>query len=119
MSRYLLLVVMLLAVALSACQKNPKLGTVAVDVYIHPESSSSDDVMLQTAIRGKLDADNLTAGFVQVRVAGALAVLTGNVSKKEASDRAEQIARNTRVTVDNDKPLAVGSVQNLIKVGNS
>ena len=61
---------MLLAVALSACQKNPKLETVAVDVYIHPESSSSDDVMLQTAIRGKLDADNLTAGFVQVRRGG-------------------------------------------------
>ena len=117
MSRYLLLAVMLLAVALCACQKNPKLGTVAVDVYIHPESSSSDDVMLQTAIRGKLDADNLTAGFVQVRVAGLLAVLTGNVGKKEASDRAEAIARDTKVTVDNDKPIVAGSVQNLIKVG--
>ena len=71
----------------------------------------------RAAIRGKLDADNLTAGFVQVRVAGLLAVLTGNVAKKDASDRAEEIARSTRVTVDSDKPIVAGSVQNLIKVG--
>jgi hypothetical protein len=104
--------------ALPACKKNPKLGTVAVDVYIHPESSSSDDVMLQTAIRTKLDADALTAGKVQVRVAGLLVVLTGDVSKKEASDKAEQIARNTRVTVDNNPPIVAETVKNLTKVGN-
>jgi len=109
---------MLLAVAFPACKKNPKLGTVAVDVYIHPESSSSEDVMLQTAIRTKLDADTLTAGKVQIRVAGLLAVLTGDVSKKDASDRAEQIARNTRVTVDNNPPIVAENVKNLIKVGN-
>jgi hypothetical protein len=31
-------------------------------------------------------------------------VLTGDVSKKEASDRAEQIARNTKVTIDKGMP---------------
>ncbi|MFY9728806.1 MAG: BON domain-containing protein [Bryobacteraceae bacterium] len=118
MSRYSLIVMMLLAIALPACKKNPKLGTVAVDVYIHPESSSSDDVMLQTAIRTKLDADTLTAGKVQIRVAGLLAVLTGDVSKREASERAEEIARNTKVTVDNNPPIVAENVKNLIKVGN-
>ncbi|MGD0666470.1 MAG: BON domain-containing protein [Bryobacteraceae bacterium] len=118
MSRYVLLVMMLLTVALPACRKNAKLGTVAVDVYIHPESSSSDDVMLQTAIRTKLDADILTAGKVQIRVAGLLAVLTGDVAKKEASDKAEEIARNTKVTVDNNAPIVAENVKNLIKVGN-
>ncbi|MGA8581227.1 MAG: BON domain-containing protein [Bryobacteraceae bacterium] len=118
MSRYSLIVMMLLAIALPACKKNPKLGTVAVDVYIHPESSSSDDVMLQTAIRTKLVADTLTAGKVQIRVAGLLAVLTGDVSKREASERAEEIARNTKVTVDNNPPIVAENVKNLIKVGN-
>ncbi len=118
MSRYLLPVVMLLVVALPACKKNTKLGTVAVDVYVHPESSSSDDVMLQTAIRTKLDADALTAGKVQIRVAGLLAVLTGDVSKKAASDRAEQIAHNTRVTIDDNPPIVAENVKNLIKVGD-
>ena len=118
MSRYSLLVVVFLAVALPACKKNTKLGTVAVDVYIHPESSSSDDVILQTAIRTKLDVDTLTAGKVQVRVAGLLAVLTGDVSKKEAADKAEQIARNTKVTVDTNPPIVAENVKNMIKVGN-
>jgi hypothetical protein len=118
MSKYLSLVLIIVAVALPACRKNTKLGTVAVDVYLHPESSSSDDVMLQTAIRSKLDADTLTAGKVQVRVAGLLAVLTGDVSKQEASQRAEQIARNTRVTIDNNPPIVAENVKNLIKVGN-
>ena len=118
MSRYLLLVLLFLTVALPACKKNPQLGTVAVDVYIHPESSSSDDVMLQTAIRTKLDADTMTAGKVQIRVAGLLVVLTGDVSKKEASDRAEQIAHNTKVTVDDNKPIVAENVKNMIKVGN-
>jgi len=118
MSKCLALFALMLAVALPACKKNPQLGTVAVDVYIHPESSSSDDVMLQTAIRTKLDADALTAGHVQIRVAGLLAVLTGDVSKKEASDKAEQIARTTKVTVDNNPPIAAENVKNFIKVGN-
>lgn len=118
MSRYVPLVIVFLTIALPACKKNPKLGTVAVDVYIHPESSSSDDVMLQTAIRTKLDADTTTAGKVQVRVAGLLVVLTGDVSKKEAADKAEQIARNTRVTIDNNQPIVAENVKNLIKVGN-
>ena len=117
MSRYLL-ISMLLAVALLGCKRNTKLGTVSVDVYIHPESSSSDDVMLQTAIRGKLEADAMTAGHVEIRVAGLLAVLTGDVSKPEASERAEQIARGTKVTVDNNSPIVAEGVKNLIKVGN-
>jgi hypothetical protein len=118
MPRSLLLLLILLTVALPSCKKNPKLGTVAVDVYIHPESSSSDDVMLQTAIRTKLENDILTAGKVQIRVAGLLVVLTGDVSKKEASDRAGQIAHDTKVTVDSNPPIIAENVKNLIKVGN-
>ncbi len=106
------------AALLAGCQKNPKLGTVAVDLYIHPESSSSEDVMLQTAIRGKLGADPLTAGRVQVRVVGLEVVLAGNVAKKDASERAEQIARATKVMVNDDPPIVAGPVKNFIKVGN-
>ena len=60
----------------------------------------------------------MTAGHVQIRVAGLLAVLTGDVSKKEASDKAEQIARTTKVTVDNNPPIVAENVKNFIKVGN-
>jgi hypothetical protein len=118
MSRILLLLLMCAVAVVPSCKKNPKLGTVAVDLYIHPESSSSQDVMLQTAIRGKLEADPMTAGHVQVRVVALQAVLTGDVSKKEAAAKAEQIARATRVVIDNDAPIVAESVKNLIKVGN-
>jgi hypothetical protein len=111
-------VLALLVVILMGCRKDPKLGTVAVDLYIHPESASSNDLMLQTAIRGKLEADAAIAGHVQVRVVDLQAVLTGNVAKKDIADRAERIARATRVTVDEDKPIAAGKVTNLVKVGD-
>ena len=118
MPRPLLLLVILLTVALPACQKKTQLGTVAVDVFLHPESSSSDDVMLQTAIRNKLASDVLTAGHVQIRVLDRLVVLTGDVSTKAASDKAEQLARDTKVTVDSDPPIVPATVKNQIKVGN-
>lgn len=117
MPRYAIILGLAL-VALTSCQKNPKLGTVAVDLYIHPESASSDDLMLQTAIRGKLEADAAIAGHVQVRVVQLQAVLTGNVAKKDVSDKAEQIAHSTRVTVDTDKPIIASKVTNLVKVGD-
>ena len=103
---------------LCSCQKNAKLGTVAVDLYVHPESASSEDLLLQTAIRRKLAADPLTAMHVQARVSGLEVVLTGNVAKKDTSDRAEQMVRATRVVVDNDAPIVAGAIKNLIKVGN-
>ncbi len=108
----------LLSALVCSCQKNPKLGTVAVDLYIHPESSSSEDLMLQTAIRRKLAADPLTAMHVQARVSGLEVTLTGNVAKKDAAERAEQMVRSTRVVIDNDPPIVAGAIKNLIKVGN-
>jgi hypothetical protein len=110
--------IMLLSALFTSCQRNQKLGTVAVDLYIHPESASSEDLMLQAAIRRKLAADPLTAAHVQARVSGLEVVLTGNVAKKEAADRAEQLVRATRVVIDNDPPIVGGGIKNLIKVGN-
>ncbi len=107
---------------LAACQKNPPLpppalGTLAVDLYIHPESAGAEDVLLQTAIRRRLSADPATAAHVQVRVVSLEVVLTGNVPRKDVSERAEQIARTTKVTVDGDPPIVAGPIKNLIKVG--
>jgi osmotically-inducible protein OsmY len=118
MPRFLIIALTAAVLALTGCQKNPKLGTVAVDLYIHPESASSQDLMLQTAIRRKLEADATLASQVQVRVVELQAVLTGNVAKKDASDKAEQIARATKVTVDSDAPIVAKRVTNLVKVGN-
>ena len=109
-----------LLIVLSGCQKNPKLGRVDVDLYIHPESASPDDVLLQTAIRRGLDADDQTRQRVHVRVVGMQVVLTGNVSRAVASKRAADIALATQVRI-NDGPVLqtdAARLKNLIVVGN-
>jgi hypothetical protein len=110
--------VFLLAILLSSCQRNQNLGTVGVDLYIHPESAVPEDVLLQTAIRTRLEKEQSTAGLVHVRVARLEVVLTGNVAKKEISAKAEEIARGTKVAVNNDPVIVPGTVTNMIKVGN-
>ena len=107
-------------VLLAGCRKNQKLGRVDLDLYIHPESASSDDILLQTAIRRGLDADEQTKNHVHVRVVGMEVVLTGNVAKEAASKRAADIALATQVQINQDPPLRADSqhLKNLITVGN-
>ena len=50
-------------------------------------------------------------------VSGAMAQEIVDAAK-EAADKAEQIARNTKVTIDNNPPIMAESVKNFIKVGN-
>ena len=105
---------------LCGCQKNQKLGRVDVDLYIHPESASSDDILLQTAIRRGLDADEQTRQRVHVRVVAMQIVLTGNVAKEPASRRASEIALETQVQINKGPVLQADSahLKNLITVGN-
>ena len=113
-------VLALLAILLAGCQKNQQLGTVAVDLYIHPESASSDDILLQTAIRRGLDADEQTKQHVHVRVVGMQVVLTGNVAKEIASKRASEIALATQVQINQGAVLKADDqhLKNLVTVGN-
>lgn len=109
-----------LLILFCGCQRNPKLGRVDVDLYIHPESASSDDILLQTAIRRGLEADEQTRLRVHVRVVAAQVVLTGNVSKEPAKKRAADIALATQVQINQGDVLKAdsGHLKNLITVGN-
>ena len=109
-----------LLILLCGCQRNPKLGRVDVDLYIHPESASSDDILLQTAIRRGLEADEQTRQRVHVRVVATLVVLTGNVAKEPAKKRAAEIALTTQVQINQGEILKAdsGHLKNLITVGN-
>jgi len=105
---------------LSGCRKNQNLGRVDVDLYIHPESASSDDILLQTAIRRGLDADSLTKQHVHVRVVGMQVVLTGNVAQEAASRKAVEIALATQVQINQGPILKADNdhLKNLVTVGN-
>lgn len=100
---------------LAACRKNQKLGTLSLDVYLHPEAGSSDDILLETAIRKNLSENKLTAQGMYVRVLNREVVLTGQASNAQAQQKAGEIAAAARVTI-NDQTLTPQHVTNLIKV---
>jgi len=104
---------MLLLCFLPGCRK--KLGTLALDVYVHPESGTPDDVLLETAIRKELAQNKLTAEGVYVRVLDLRVVLTGTVSSIEAQNQANEIAKAVKIVVNNDT-IGPANVTSLIKV---
>lgn len=103
-----------LAVSMGACTKQGKLAPVDlnVDLYLHPESGSSEDVLLQTAIRRNLAKAELYG--VYVRVLDLHAVLTGTVDKAATKQRALEIARETEVKVDTS--IKAAAVRDLVKL---
>src|SRR5262245_16337993 len=99
--------VTLAASAISGCGKKPvpptpppaPVATLGIDLYLHPESASADDLLLQTAIRGRIEADALTRGRVQVRVAGLKVVFSGSVSAQATKDATSRLAQEITVTI--------------------
>jgi hypothetical protein len=112
-----ILVLALAALAAAGCSRNKDLGTLMVDVYVHPEAGSAEDILLQTAIRRKLAVEGRASRGVHARVSDGRLVLSGTVATEEARRRAEEIASATRIVIDNESPIAVREVTNLIRVG--
>lgn len=109
------ILVLLLALACAGCRKNPKLGTLAVDIYLHPESGSSEDILLQTAVRKNLSDHKATERGVYARVLDQRVVLSGTVATAGARQEAEQVARSTRITL-NESVITPKDVTNRIQV---
>jgi len=82
------------------CGRNQELGKLAVDIYLHPEGGTSDDILLQEAVRKNLGENKLTEAGVYARVLDRIVVLNGQVQTEEAKQAAERIARATQVTVN-------------------
>ena len=108
-------VIVLVALACVGCQKNPKLGTLSIDLYLHPEAGTPEDLLLESAIRKNLNDNDVTKSGIYARVLDQHVVLTGTVSSAGASQQAEKLATDTKVAV-NDKVLAPKGVTNLVKV---
>ena len=69
------------------CQRNPKLGRVDVDLYIHPESASSDDILLRRrSVAVSKPTSKPGCAFTCASWA-AQVVLTGNVAKEPPKAR--------------------------------
>lgn len=89
------------ALLMAGCSGNKKTVGLDVDVYLHPTSSDSTDILLQAGIDKRLaDNPSTKGGVIHVRVTGGSVTLTGTVRNQAAKDAAEQIARDTEITLN-------------------
>jgi len=108
--------VLLIAVGilLTACSHKKTTVGLDVNVYLHPSSSEPSDVLLQTAIAGRLSEDPVTAkSLIHVRVEDGMVVLTG-AAKPDVSKKAEAVARDTKLKVNENDTIVPKNVVNRI-----
>lgn len=88
-----------------------------VDVYLHPTSSESNDILLQAGIDKRLAENESTKnGIVHVRVAGGTVTLTGAVKNSTIKDAAERIARETVVSLNGTPIRPEQNIRNQIDI---
>jgi len=112
-------VVLLVLVSLSlpACRKNPPRLGVDVDLYLHPESASLNDTILEAAIRKRLHENQATrAAAIQVQVIQLVVFLRGNVETQQVSDAAAEIAHSTEAIVNGEPIKTLEPAHNQLKV---
>jgi hypothetical protein len=93
----------LVFLTLPACRKNPPRLGLDVDLYLHPESASLNDTILEAAIRKRLHENQTTrAAAIQVQVIQQVVFLRGNVETQQVSDAAAEIANSTEAVVNGE-----------------
>lgn len=104
---------LLVFLTMPACRKNPPRLGLDVDLYLHPESASLNDTILQAAIRKRLNENQATqAAAIQVQVIQRVVFLSGNVETQNVSDAAAQLAQSTEVIVNGESIKTVEPVHN-------
>jgi osmotically-inducible protein OsmY len=100
-----------------ACRKNPPRLGLDVDVYLHPESASLNDAILEAAIRKRLHESQVTqAATIQVQVIQRVVFLSGNVDTQPISDAAAVLAQSTEAIVNGESIKTVEPVHNRLTV---
>ena len=96
-----LLLILLALLGFAACGGRPARVDLGVDVYLHPDSAEPRDLILQAAIRERLDQIAAKRrDQVYVRVFNLTAFLSGAVKDPCSKDEAHRAAEATRVTVE-------------------
>jgi len=107
----------LVFLTLPACRKNPPRLGLDVDLYLHPESASLNDTILEAAIRKRLHESPATqAAAIQVQVIQQVVFLRGNVGTQQESDAAADVAHSTEAIVNGEPIKTIESVHNQLKV---
>jgi hypothetical protein len=105
------------AMLVSGCGAKKQTVGLDVDVYLHPSSSDSTDLLLQAGIDKRLaDTPATKSSLIHVRVSGGIVTLTGTVKSPTTREAAERITRETELTL-NGTPIRVrNDIRNQIAV---
>ena len=88
-----------------------------VDMYLHPESSSPDDLLLETAIRKQLkETDQTKESIIHIRVIDSVVFLSGSVKSEAIKEKASTIASGTEVSINTQPIKRASLVKNRIEV---
>ncbi len=97
----LLLLILSALLCVAACGGKPARVDLGVDVYLHPDSAEPQDLILQAAIRERLDQIAAKRrDQVHIRVFHLTAFLSGAVKDPCSKDEAHHAAETTSVTVE-------------------
>ena len=115
MKQALALLLGLLATMSIGCSRRQRpLAALDVDLYLHPEAASADDLILQTAIQNRLVSNEFTrSAVIHVRVIDRTVFLSGNVDSAKVKDEAARVAESTEITLNGE------SIKPAIPVRNS
>jgi hypothetical protein len=116
-----LLLVLLALSGFAACGGHPARVDLGVDVYLHPDSAQPRDLILQSAIRERLDQIAAKRrDQVYVRVFNLTAFLSGAVKDPCSKDEAQRAAEATKVTVEDSagtgQAIQAKHVENQVEV---
>ena len=111
MRRSISLPLLLLTLTLISCSQRPPRIDLGVDLYLHPEAATSDDAILQAAIRKRIvEGLKPNGGLVHVRVIDKTVFLSGSVKNDADRENAKSIAEKISIVIDGN-PLKPGRVE--------
>ena len=104
-------------VLLTACGGKKTHVGLEVDLYMHPEASSPNDLLLQSAIRKQLkETEHTQQSLIHVRVSDSIVFLSGTVKTQEIKDAATAVATDTVVSVSNQPGSRATQVINRLEI---
>lgn len=110
-------VAVVLAIFVSACGSERRTVGLDVDVFLNTSSSDLVDVLLQTGIAKRLADDKETQdGIIHVRVVNRMVILSGAVRSSDLKTRAETIAKETVVKLNEASIQANAPITNRIEI---
>jgi osmotically-inducible protein OsmY len=114
--RPLLTILFVMLVSLSCGGRNNAVQ-LNVDLFLHPEGARGDDLILQSAIQGRILNDPQLANYpIHVRVAQGIVFLSGSTPREDLKGAAARLAEGTEVTVNGRQIRPAEGVRNAIEV---